>query len=198
MRVSALTACAVAALIAGCDDPPPPPAPPASTAPKAAAAAAAPVAAASADAGMAAIDAAPFVYAYNPVGKRDPFRTYQVDPERPTKDPNAPRNEGTTRCDEPLCKFDLEQLTLVAVVSGDANPLAMVEDPDRIGHMVHRNTRMGKAGGKVTSILRDCVVVTQYFNGPDGKSNADRVNLCVKKETATSNAVDLLTNKAVE
>ncbi len=198
MRVTALTACAIAALIAGSDDAPPPP-PPAAAKPAAARPAAPPpVAAVAAPADGGVVDAAPFVYAYNPVGKRDPFRTYQVDPNRVTPDvPGVPR-EATNKCDEPLCKFDLEQLSLVAVVSGDANPLAMVEDPDRVGHMVHRNTRMGKGGGKVTSILRDCVVVTQYFQGPDGKSNADKVNLCVKKETAASNVVDLLTNKAVE
>ena len=56
-------------------------------------------------------------YVYNPIGKRDPFRS-------PETEPAAQAALANTACTEPLCRFDIDQLTLVAVVSGDANPLA--------------------------------------------------------------------------
>lgn len=140
-------------------------------------------------------EASLYVYSYNPVGKRDPFRSPLVDvTQRKPGDDAA--NAGD--CGEPLCAFDIEQLALVAVVSGDANPIAMLEDPNRTGHIVRRNSKVGKQGGKVTQILRDCIVITEYFLGPDGKKNPNRVNICVKKEAATAPTIDLLINKAVE
>jgi type IV pilus assembly protein PilP len=105
---------------------------------------------------------------------------------------------GTGICAEPLCNFDLDQLTLVAVVSGDANPVGMLEDPTKVGHLVHRNTRVGKQGGKVTQIQRDCVVVTEYFQSPDGKVNPNRVNLCIKTDKRSAPILDLLQNKIFE
>jgi type IV pilus assembly protein PilP len=55
----------------------------------------------------------------------------------------------------------------VAVVTGDANPMAMVEDPAGRGHIVRRNTRMGRQGGKVTQILREEVIVTEVITTPE-------------------------------
>lgn len=94
-------------------------------------------------------------YVYSPVGKRDPFRSY-LDRIQP----------ATTLAPDPLCgplcNWDLEQLRLVAVISGMANPIAMVEDPQGNGHTVRRGTSIGKRNGKVTEILRDRIIVTEY------------------------------------
>jgi len=138
----------------------------------------------------AAAPAAP-TYVYNPIGKRDPFRS-------PEAEPAAQASLANTACTEPLCRFDVDQLTLVAVVSGDANPVAMVEDPQKVGYVVHRNSRVGKQGGKVTQIQRDCVVVTEYFQTPDGKVNPNKVNLCIKSDKRTAPVLDLLQNKLYE
>lgn len=159
------------AFAAACGEEPPKPA--AAKGPKPAAAADAPApskAAAAADAGTAA--GPEYLYAYNPMGKRDPFRTFVV---------TGPKSVDVG-CNEPLCLWNLEQLSLVAVVSGEANPMAMMEDPQRIGHVARRNTRVGKQGGKVTQILRDCIVVTEYWMSPDGKYNPNPVKLCVKTD----------------
>lgn len=133
-----------------------------------------------------------YLYSYNPVGKRDPFRSLVDEPRTTvTSDANA-------LCSEPLCQFDLDQLSLVAVVSGDANPIAMLEDPTHTGHIVRRNSKVGKQGGKVTQVQRDCVVVTEYFQTPDGKVNPNRVNLCVKQDKTGTAVLDLLTNKSYQ
>lgn len=182
---------AVAAFACG-DDPAPAAAPP----PAAAAAADAPrpKPAASADAGTDAAEPVQYTYSYNPVGKRDPFRS-------PIDEPKKPGEKGVVEsgvCPEPLCQFDLEQLTLVAVVSGDANPVAMLEDANKVGHIIRRNTKVGKQGGKVSQILRDCIEVTEFFMTPDGKKVPNRVQICVKKDEKVDAPIDLLNGKAVE
>jgi type IV pilus assembly protein PilP len=140
-----------------------------------------------ADAGTSIVATVP--YMYNPVAKRDPFRNLLLDPR------SGPVDKVESMCAEPLCSFDLDQLTLVAVVSGDANPVGMLEDPARVGHLIRRNSRVGKQGGKVTQIERDCVVVTEYFQTPDGKVNPNRVNICIKQDKRSVPVLDLLQNK---
>jgi type IV pilus assembly protein PilP len=137
-----------------------------------------------ADAG-AIVPAIAYQYAYNPLGKRDPFRAYE-------EAPRGGEGEGPALCNEPLCQWDLDQLALRAVVSGDANPLAMAEDPNGVGHMIRRNTKVGKQGGKVTQILRDCMVVTEYWTGPDGKVNPNPVKVCIKADNVTAPLIDLM------
>jgi type IV pilus assembly protein PilP len=127
-------------------------------------------------------------YVYNPIGKRDPFRSPDLDLARSSAVNNS-------ACNEPLCKFDLDQLTLVAVVSGDSNPVAMVQDPQGRGYILHRNTRIGRQGGKVTQILRDSVIVTEYFTAPDGKSNANQLTLAIKADRQAPPELDLSTGK---
>lgn len=127
-------------------------------------------------------------YIYNPIGKRDPFRSPDLDLARASATSNA-------ACNEPLCKFDLDQLSLVAVVSGDSNPVAMVQDPQGRGYILHRNTRIGRQGGKVTQILRDSVTVTEYFTSPDGKSNANQLTLAIKADRQAPPELDLSTGK---
>ena len=128
------------------------------------------------------------VYVYNPIGKRDPFRSPDLDLARASAVSNA-------ACNEPLCKFDLDQLTLVGVVSGDSNPVAMVQDPQGRGYILHRNTRIGRQGGKVTQILRDSVIITEYFTAPDGKSNANQLTLAIKADRQAPQELDLSTGK---
>ncbi|HEY3586417.1 MAG TPA: pilus assembly protein PilP [Myxococcaceae bacterium] len=128
-------------------------------------------------------------YVYNPIGKRDPFRS-------PEAEPAAQAGLSSTACTEPLCRFDIDQLTLVAVVSGDANPLAMVQDPLGRGYFVRRNSRVGRQGGKVTQIMSDAVVITEYFTTPDGKTTANPVTLAIKSEKIPDQETDLATGKS--
>jgi len=131
-----------------------------------------------------------YVYSYNPLAKRDPFRSSVEEVRAP--------NGANTICREPLCQWDLDQLTLVGVVTGEANPLAMVEDPQGRGYLLRRSTRMGKQGGKVTQILRDSVTVTEYWTGPDGKINPNPVNLRLKPDKAIVPDLDLSSGKTYQ
>lgn len=176
-----MVACFAAAVVTGCEEAPPPapPAPPAKKADKPAEVAQ-----------TAASTGVQYVYSYNPVGKRDPFRS-------PVPERQADLGGPGQTCNEPLCAFDLDQLTLVAVVTGDANPVAMVEDPQGRGFIVRRNTRMGKQGGKVTNILRDSVTVTEYYTSADGRVNSNPVSMKLKPDALTPPSMDLATGKMI-
>jgi type IV pilus assembly protein PilP len=154
-----------------------------------------PRAAAVADAGVAAA-VQPYVYSYNPLGKRDPFRSWANEVPGPRGSDGNPADHMI--CDEPLCRMDIDELNVVAVISGDANPLAMVEDHSGIGYVVRRNTKMGKQGGKVTQILRDCIVVTSFVQAPDGKAQATRTDMCVKPDLRETPPLNLSTGKVFE
>ena len=73
------------------------------------------------------------------------------------------------------------------------------EDRTGTGHVIRRNTKVGKQAGKVTAILRDCIVVTSFVVGPDGRSQPNRQNLCVSTEGQGANPViDLMNGKTRE
>jgi type IV pilus assembly protein PilP len=178
----------LALALTGCgEDAPPPPPPPRPAAPPPAA-----VAPAASTGAAEAPAAAPYVYNYNPVGKRDPFRSPL---EELGPNPNTPG--PVTPCNEPLCQWDIDQLKLVAVVTGDANPLAMVEDPMGRGHIVRRNTKVGRQGGKVTQILRDKVVVTEVISTPE-RVIQNPVEIRMKADTKLEAPYDLIRGKPWE
>ncbi len=172
-RVS--TIAALVSLAAACSDTPPKPPPqpkPAAAAPAAAPAPApAPATAeavpdggaeAAADGGADGGALALGEYVYTPVAKRDPFRSFFEDNTKVEDSTLTKANCG------PICQWELDQLKLVAVVSGIASPLAMVEDPDGRGYMVRRGSYIGKRAGKVSDIRRDTLVVTELIRRRDG------------------------------
>ncbi len=118
-------------------------------------------------------------YAYSPVGKRDPFRSILDDVAESRPDQDLRPDCG------PLCKWELDQLRLVAVVSGMSNPLGMVEDPGGKGYIVRRGTFMGKRNGKVTQIRAGEVVVTEIYKDNMGKPHPNLVVIKLPSEKAT-------------
>ena len=78
-------------------------------------------------------------WSYSSVGKRDPFRSYLSELSKQS-------GALATRCATPLGRFELEQLKLVAVVTGLENPVAMVRGAERrrllaAPRRVHRKER---------------------------------------------------------
>lgn len=101
-------------------------------------------------------------WSYSPVGKRDPFRSYLAEKEAMEEDENAIREAETE-------KFELDQYQLTALITGTAQPAAMVEDPAGKGHVVRIGTRLGKNGGRVTRIMDTGIVVTEETRAPTGE-----------------------------
>jgi type IV pilus assembly protein PilP len=137
----------------------------------------------------------PLEYAYSPVGKRDPFRSILDDIAQKAVDSAS----GRAECG-PLCHWDLEQLRLVAVISGISNPLGMVEDPNGRGHVVRRGTFVGKRNGKITQISAGEVVVTEVFKDQMGKphSNPVVIKLPVDKQESEQEDANLLSREIAE
>ena len=155
----------LAALVAGCDSTP---------APKPVAPRAAPKPAPVQD-----VAEAPPVetYSYSPIGKRDPFRSPIDDLIVATK----------TDLQCPLCKWEVDQLHLVAVVTGTGNPVAMVEDPDGVGHVVRQGTQVGKRNGKVQAIRHDELLVVETSHDAFGKSVANKTLLKIPRNPSEAN-----------
>jgi type IV pilus assembly protein PilO len=56
-------------------------------------------------------------------------------------------------------KLGLEELALIAIVSGDSTPYAMFRDPSGLGETVRKGDYISKSSARVTKILSDRVVV---------------------------------------
>ena len=163
-------AMAVVALLggAGCGSKPKPPP-------------AAPPPAAAADAAAAATEApaepAKPEWSYSSVGKRDPFRSFLTELDKES-------GSLATRCATPLGRFELEQLRLVAVVTGLEDPVAMVEAPTGVGYSVRRGACIGKNGGTVAAVRTGEVVVSEWAMRADGTRDRTQTILRLPKEAA--------------
>jgi type IV pilus assembly protein PilP len=141
----------------------------------------APMAAPAAVARPAAAPAAPAApapeaeVAYSSVGKRDPFKSF-------LGDLRATTGAVVTRCNTPLGRFELDQLRLVAVITGLADPLAMVEAPTGVGYAVRKGACIGKNGGVVATIRTGEVVVTEWAMRADGTREKTETALRLPKE----------------
>ena len=98
-------------------------------------------------------------YVYNPIGKRDPFRSFMAAGAR--DDDDTPHT--------PLQRYDLDQYALVGVIWGIDRPRALVQDPEKTGHVIEIGTYIGKNWGKVTQISNSGVVVTEEYQTIDGE-----------------------------
>jgi type IV pilus assembly protein PilP len=157
---------ATAALLAACGDSKPAARPAAAPAAAKAAAATAPAAA------PAAPDAE---IAYSSVGKRDPFKSF-------IGDLRASTGAVVTRCNTPLGRFELDQLRLVAVITGLADPMGMVEAPNGVGYSVRKGACIGKNGGVVATIRTGEVLVTEWAMRADGTREKTETALRLPKE----------------
>jgi type IV pilus assembly protein PilP len=141
--------------------------------PRPAAPAAAPAPAPAAGA-ASATPAAP-EWVYSSVGKRDPFRSFLAD---------MPGQGAAllSRCNTPLGRFELEQLKLVAVVTGLSDPVAMMEAPNGVGYSVRRGACLGKNGGVVQAIRTGEVLVSEWAIKADGTRDKTQTVVRLPKE----------------
>lgn len=112
-------------------------------------------------------------YVYNPIGKKDPFRSFLA---LASADDEVPRT--------PLQRYDLDQYQLVGIVWGVDRPRALVEDPEATGHVVEIGTYMGKNWGKVTQITSSGLVITEEYQTIDGELVVNEIPLSLPDPTA--------------
>jgi Tfp pilus assembly protein PilP len=135
--------------------------PPATGAPPAAAGAAAAAAAVPADPVAAAAQRVAALrkkvlrdddFVENDEVNRDPFHSYL----RLFIDKGSVKTQKAPAVFE---KLGLEELALIAIVSGDSTPRAMFRDPAGLGETVKKGDYISKSSARVTKILSDRVVV---------------------------------------
>jgi type IV pilus assembly protein PilP len=116
-------------------------------------------------------------WSYSSAGKRDPFRNFLADLDK---------GQGSlaTRCATPLGRFEIEQLKVVAVITGLEDPVAMVEAPNGVGYSVRRGACIGKNGGVVASVRSGEVVVTEWAMRADGTRDRTQTVLRLPREAA--------------
>jgi type IV pilus assembly protein PilP len=116
-------------------------------------------------------------WSYSSVGKRDPFRSFLTELAKA-------RGGIDTRCATHLGRFELDQLKLVAIVTGLEDPVAMVEAPTGVGYAVRRGACIGKNGGVVAAVRSGEVVVSEWAIRADGTRDRTQTVLRLPKEAA--------------
>jgi type IV pilus assembly protein PilP len=110
-------------------------------------------------------------YAYNPIGKRDPFRSFLELEER----------DPTRGMVGPLQRFELDQYLLVGIIWGVDRPRALVQDPEQVGHVMEVGSYIGKAWGKVTQINSTEVIVTEEYQTIDGELVVNNISMTMSR-----------------
>jgi type IV pilus assembly protein PilP len=109
-------------------------------------------------------------YVYNPIGRRDPFRSFLATYGARIQD-DTPRT--------PLQRYEISEYSLVGIIWGVDQPRSLVEDPVGIGHVMELGTYIGKNWGKVTQITASEVVVTEEFQNLNGDLVVNTITLAL-------------------
>lgn len=110
-------------------------------------------------------------YMYDPVGKRDPFRSFVLDRV-------AEANDGAKG---PLEQFDLSQLDVSGVVWEADNKRALVTDPSGRAYVVKVGDPIGKNDGEVMSIQDSAVQVREAYVDFHGKKTTKEIMMRVRQ-----------------
>lgn len=98
-------------------------------------------------------------YGYNPNNKRDPFQSFLLSASSSPLIDNIPRT--------PLQKYEVGQYILTGIIWGIDRPRALVEDPSGDGHVVEIGTYIGTKWGKVETIEKGVVTITEELQTVD-------------------------------
>jgi Tfp pilus assembly protein PilP len=107
-------------------------------------------------------------YTYEKKGKRDPFQPF--------------RQSAWVREDAqgPLMAYELEQLSVVAVVWDTDNPRALIADPRGDMHVVKEGSPIGKNDGLVIHIGDNMVLVKETYVDFAGEMTTNDVELRIR------------------
>ncbi len=118
--------------------------------------------------GFGAVDQ---TFAYDRTGKRDPFRSFHW--ERPDRVADEERRT-------PLERFDVAQLSLVAVVWNTGNARALIQDPAGASYIIAEGARIGKNDGRVIDIGDNAVVVKETYKDFLGQETTKDIEMRIR------------------
>jgi type IV pilus assembly protein PilP len=110
-------------------------------------------------------------YVYDPVGKRDPFRSFVLERVEEQKD----------GAKGPLEQFDLSQLDVTGVVWEAKHKRALVIDPSGRAYIVKVGDPIGKNDGEVISIDDNAVFVREAYVDFHGEKTTKEIEMRVRQ-----------------
>jgi len=112
-------------------------------------------------------------FAYDPNGRRDPFRSFEWDRLGQAAEDETLRG--------PLEQFDVTQLSLVAIVWNTGNARALVQDPSGVSYIISTGARIGKNEGRVTHIADNLVVVKETYVDYLGQETTKDIEMRIRR-----------------
>ena len=109
-------------------------------------------------------------YTYDPRGRRDPFQAYRHD-----------LADDSERVQTPLMAYELQQLSVVAVVWDAKKRRALIADPRGETHVVKEGSPIGKNDGLVIHIGDNMVLVKETYVDFAGEMTTKDVELRIRR-----------------
>jgi Tfp pilus assembly protein PilP len=110
-------------------------------------------------------------FAYDAVGRRDPFRSFVLDRLR--------QGEGETK--GPLEEYDLMQLQVAGLVWKAEKRRALVIDPSGQGYVVEEGDRIGKNNGRVLDIGDSSMKVREEYVDFHGEATTKEIDMRIRQ-----------------
>jgi len=112
-------------------------------------------------------------FTYDRIGLRDPFRTYEM--EEKSRRAELGADSG------PLEQYDVNQMSLLAVVWNTGSARALIQDPSGKSYIIGSGTRIGKNNGRVTAIDDNLVVVNETYVDFLGQETTKDIEMRIRR-----------------
>jgi len=106
---------------------------------------------------------------YDPAGKKDPFRPFDVSPDLDVSSDTSP-----------LERYEAARFKMTAILEFGGEPSAIIEDPLGKGHTVKKGSKIGLRGGEVIEIFADRVVVMETETDFTGETKSKTVDILMR------------------
>jgi hypothetical protein len=110
-------------------------------------------------------------FVYDPVDKRDPFRSFILDRLK----------EFDSAAKGPLEQFDLSQLSVNGIVWDTLHQRALILDPAGQGYIIEKGDAIGKNDGRVIAIDDNVVVVREAYVDFHGEKTTKEIEMRVRQ-----------------
>jgi Tfp pilus assembly protein PilP len=111
-------------------------------------------------------------FTYDAAGSRDPFRSVEWEEK------GRRALLGTDR--SPLEQYDVNQMSLLAVIWNTGTARALVQDPAGKSYIIGNGTRMGRNEGRITAINDNLVVVKETYVDFLGQETTKDIELRIR------------------
>jgi Tfp pilus assembly protein PilP len=109
-------------------------------------------------------------FAYDRLGRRDPFRSFILD---------RLRDDDETK--GPLEEYDLSQLQVAGMVWRGAKRRALVMDPSGQGYVVEEGDKIGKNDGRVLGIDDSMIKVREEYVDFHGEKTSKEIDMRIRQ-----------------